>query len=126
MDTPTHTIDRIVTNALQVVDLVAELEEDWQYLSEEHDRWGTSFVYQQTLPDAANDESVTGLIIRHIQEFERLYRQSEQSDLVKIPVIRNVLEKGRLLVLRIKNGEFLSYFAEEAYLRSTTREFKKP
>jgi hypothetical protein len=64
-----------VSLALDTSDLVKELQSDWEYLSEETDRWGKKFDFDR-VRQQPNRKTTEFLVVEHVQQFERKYRSA--------------------------------------------------
>ena len=100
--------ERDLTLALRLTDLVKELKCDWEYLSEERDRWGRTFRFDPSIT-TREPGSTESLIVEHLTDFEQLYGMAVRAGLDKHPTMSDVLASGLEFCRRIKGGELLSY-----------------
>lgn len=94
----------ILTLILEITELTEELKTDWEYISEEIDRWGELFSYDN--PKTSENESYK-LVREHVKQFEKKYSIAINAGLVKHPPVSKTLKKGVEYTTRIKTGDFL-------------------
>lgn len=96
----------VVALALELSDLVEELRTDWEYLSEEQDRWGTRSRFTSSTPPTDPTEL---LIASHLSAFEEKYRLAMKTDLPQHRLVGPILQRGRKMADRITGGRFAEY-----------------
>ena len=95
-----------LTLIFRIKKLVDELKLDYEYLSEEVDRWGKSFSYDNPI----NGESESYSLVREqVKEFEEKYNLALKIGLDKHEQISELLEKGKKYSEKIKSGNFFKY-----------------
>lgn len=94
----------LITLSFEVNHLARELKRDWEYISEEIDRWGESFSYDN--PKTSENESYE-LVREHIKQFEKKYCMAINAGLGKHLLLSKILKKGVKYTTRIKTGDFL-------------------
>ena len=94
----------LITLAFEIECLAHELKIDYDYLSEEIDRWGEKFNYDK--PSKKDNESYK-LVRENIQKFEQEYQLVIKVGLDKHPIISKILEDSVKYIDKIKKGDFL-------------------
>lgn len=105
-------MDTIITRVIKLTrrldNLVQELKTDWEYLSEERDRWKRVFNFEAV----HTPQSTDSLIVKHVEMFEKLLADIRKAGLASQKEFSDMLESGKQYAERIKSGELLSYSAE--------------
>ena len=92
--------------------IVAELETDFAYLSEETDRWGTEWNWKaQKRACASGERSTATLIVEHVAEFEKLRTQACNLRIHTQKSVAQLFRMGHEYTYAIQQGKFLSYSA---------------
>jgi len=99
-----------ITLALEIKVLEDKVKMGWSYLSEEIDKWGESFSFN----NPRSDESNTYERVReNVRSFDRKYQLAIKVGLGKHPVVSQILERGKDYSDRIKSGHFMRYPSNE-------------
>jgi len=108
-------IEDLITLTLEIRHLVNELKIDYEYISEEIDRWGSKFDYNKS--KRGESESYE-LVREHIKKFEQKYHLVIKTGLNEHFIVSHILNFGKEYLNNIKNGNFFKYPTNEEIKRS--------
>ncbi|MEK6873160.1 MAG: hypothetical protein AABW90_04100 [Nanoarchaeota archaeon] len=95
-----------ITLTLEIKHLVNELKIDYEYISEELDRWGSHFDYNK--PKTGKCESYE-LVRERVKKFDQKYFLAINAELNKHFIVSHILNIGKEYSDYIKHGNLIRY-----------------